>query len=226
MYRLPPLSGLSLLLTASHVLAATVSTVAAAPQPTSSSYTDPAIFRNNMLDAHNLFRGEHGVQDVVWNATSATSAANWANACNLVHSKGSTGENLAAGYANVSASVDAWGLERKDYNFGKPTGFSDKTGHFTQLVWSNTTSVGCGVSSCQGVNNTPGFYVVCEYYPPGNVAGSQNQYFKDNVKKQVKGEQTDTVASGVTSTGHGSRGARNLAGVIGIAAIVSFGIGA
>ncbi|PBP17328.1 extracellular SCP domain protein Pry1 [Diplocarpon rosae] len=228
MHRFPLLSGLSLLLSASYVLVATVSTVtaaAAAPPPTSSSYTDPATFRKNILDAHNFYRGEHGVHDVAWNATSATYAANWAKACNFAHSKGPTGENLAAGHANASASVDAWGLERKDYNFRKPTGFSDKTGHFTQLVWSNTTTVGCGVSSCQGVNSTPGFYVVCEYYPPGNVAGSKNEYFKDNVKKQVKGEETDTVASGVTSTGHESREARSLVAVVGIAAIVGFGIG-
>ena len=65
---------------------------------------------------------------------------------------GPTGENLAAGYANATASVDAWGLERTDYNFKKPTGFSEKTGHFTQLVWGNTTSVGCAVESCQGEN--------------------------------------------------------------------------
>jgi hypothetical protein len=64
---------------------------------------------------------------------------------------GATGENLAAGYANASASVDAWGLEREEYNWNKP-GFSEATGHFTQLVWSNTTSVGCGRTSCAGEN--------------------------------------------------------------------------
>jgi hypothetical protein len=64
---------------------------------------------------------------------------------------GATGENLAAGYANASASVDAWGLEREEYNWNKP-GFSEATGHFTQLVWSNTTTVGCGRTSCAGEN--------------------------------------------------------------------------
>ena len=42
--------------------------------------------------------------------------------------------------------------------------------------------------------------VVCEYWPRGNVAGDKNQYFKENVKSQVKGKNTDTVVSGVTST--------------------------
>jgi hypothetical protein len=65
------------------------------------------------------------------------------------HSGGPTGENLAAGYANATASVDGWGTERESYDWSNP-GFSEKTGHFTQVVWSNTTSVGCGVASCQG----------------------------------------------------------------------------
>lgn len=45
---------------------------------------------------------------------------------------------------------------------------------------------------------------MCEYYPPGNVVGNNNQYFVDNVKPQMKGRVTDTEESGVTADG--SRG--------------------
>ncbi len=146
---------LALLFSTPLVQAVTVSTITASstPQPTSSSYTNAATFEKDMLDAHNFYRGEHGVGELKWNTTSATFAASWAKACNFEHSGEPTGENLAAGYANATASVDAWGLERISYNFKKPTGFSEKTGHFTQLVWSNTTTVGCGVTSCQGKNS-------------------------------------------------------------------------
>lgn len=41
---------------------------------------------------------------------------------------------------------------------------------------------------------------MCEYFPPGNVVGDNNQYFKDNVPKQAKGNPADTVESGVTAT--------------------------
>lgn len=69
---------------------------------------------------------------------------------------------------------------------------------------------------------TPGFYVVCEYYPAGNIVGDNNQFFIDNVKKQVKGKPTDTVESGVTSEGSGWRDVRCWAVVLGVAEVVSF----
>jgi hypothetical protein len=70
---------------------------------------------------------------------------------------------------------------------------------------------------------TPGWYVVCEYYPPGNVVGDKNQYFIDNVPKQVKGKPSDTVESGVvTSVGSSWRDVRWGAGVLGIAVVVGF----
>ena len=114
-------------------------------------------------------------------------------------------------------------MERENYNWNKP-GFSESTGHFTQLVWSNTTTVGCGRTACNGDNNTPGYYVVCEYYPAGNVEGDDNQFFVDNVKKQIKGKDTDTVESGVSSDGVGFRDARWGVGVVGLAGVVGVGI--
>ena len=42
---------------------------------------------------------------------------------------------------------------------------------------------------------------MCEYYPPGNVVGDDNQYFVDNVKPLTKGRDSDTVESGVTGDG-------------------------
>lgn len=58
-------------------------------------------------------------------------------------------------------------------------GFSEETGHFTQLVWQSTTSVGCGAVLCDNdaTGGVHGWYLVCEYYPPGNVIGE----FRGNV---------------------------------------------
>lgn len=169
-------------------------TLSAAPQPTSTEFTSDNDFKTSVLKAHNFFRSEHNASALTWNDTSATYAAKWASACNFKHSGGPTGENLAAGYSNATGSIDAWGLERTKFNFKKPD-FSEATGHFSQVVWKSTTSVGCGRKLCDGKGNpsSPGWYVVCEYFPPGNMLGS----FEANVQSQVNGTATDTAESGI-----------------------------
>ena len=95
----------------------------------------------------------------------------------------SYGENLAENYANVTDAVDGWGDERKEYDWGKP-GFAEGTGHFTQLVWRGTREVGCGVTDCGeegGKGSARGWFVVCEYWPPGNVEGE----YAEEVERQV-----------------------------------------
>jgi len=62
--------------------------------------------------------------------------------------------------------VRIWYDEVKIYDFKKPTGFSMDTGHFTQLVWLDTTQVGCGMVQCKGND-----IWVCQYETPGNWEG-------------------------------------------------------
>ncbi|OCK74704.1 PR-1-like protein, partial [Lepidopterella palustris CBS 459.81] len=101
---------------------------------------------------------------------------------------GPNGENLASGFPNASASIAAWDNESSLYNFASPK-FSHETGHFTQLVWKATTTIGCSHTFCNSRpvsgegQSAPGWYVVCEYYPPGNVEGE----FGENVQAAVKG---------------------------------------
>lgn len=52
--------------------------------------------------------------------------------------------------------MEAWGNERDMYNFDKPTGFTEATGHFTQLVWRTTTEVGCAAINCGLSRNKDG----------------------------------------------------------------------
>lgn len=84
------------------------------------------------------------------------------------------------GYPTVSKAIAAWGDERKLYDFRKPTGFSEKTGHFTQMVWRDTKTVGCARIKCGADTSAHGWYDVCEYSPPGNVIGDDR--FKSNVQ--------------------------------------------
>ncbi len=98
---------------------------------------------------------------------------------------GPSGENLAIGYPNITAAIEAWGDERSKYDFDRPTGFSESTGHFTQLVWKNTKSVGCGREDCRNGNKdgANGWLVVCEYWPAGNVEGQ----YKNEVQRKTAG---------------------------------------
>lgn len=65
-----------------------------------------------------------------------------------------------------------------EYNYSDPN-FTEETGHFTQLVWKNTTTVGCGSRLC----GERGWYLVCEYWPRGNVIGE----FGDQVDRPKNG---------------------------------------
>lgn len=105
--------------------------------------------------------------------------------CDFQHSGGPYGENLALGCSNATSCVEAWGNERREYDFGKGD-FGESTGHFTQLVWKDTTSVGCGARMCGGdgrSGSARGWYLVCEYWPRGNVIGK----FTEEVQAQEGG---------------------------------------
>jgi hypothetical protein len=88
-----------------------------------------------------------------------------------------------------------WGSERTKYNFNKP-GFSASTGHFTQVVWKGSRSVGCGWKRCSGgKGKAQGIYVVCQYSPAGNYLGE----FEKNVGKQTQGKPADVWKKPVKS---------------------------
>ncbi|KAI1094043.1 PR-1-like protein [Rostrohypoxylon terebratum] len=88
--------------------------------------------------------------------------------CNMRHSGGPYGENLALGCSDAPSCVDMWASEVTGYDYGSP-GFGESTGHFTQLVWRDTTDVGCGAVLCPG---NGGWYLACEYWPRGNIIGA------------------------------------------------------
>lgn len=171
----------------------TVTTYVASPStPASPQYTDSLTFRTSLLNSTNFYRWQHNASDLAWNDSLASYASSYAAKCVWAHSHAPEGygENLARGYPDVESAVDAWGNERSLYTFtpGAVTGFTEATGHFTQLVWKNTQTVGCGAFACDGMNGIGGYMLVCEYWPPGNIEGTGanvNQFFAVEVQDQV-----------------------------------------
>jgi uncharacterized protein YkwD len=146
---------------------------------TSITYTTLNTFVSEALVGHNQKRRLHqDTPDLQWSDEIAASAQDYADAynCNgtLTHSYNPKyGENLALGYT-TSAAVEAWYNEITLYDYSDPV-FSNKTGHFTQLVWSNSTLVGCGSKYCDDYFRQ---YTVCQYYRPGNWKGEFGKYVK------------------------------------------------
>ena len=104
--------------------------------------------------------------------------------------RNNAGENLYVSYTTASSiaadtlanqGVTSWYNEVSAYNYATP-GFSSQTGHFTQVVWKNSTKLGCGAAKgVKTINGTQynAFYLVCQYAPAGNVTGQ----FPENVLK-------------------------------------------
>jgi pathogenesis-related protein 1 len=132
-----------------------------------------------LLDAHNQARAAHCAPPLSWSPAVAASAQAWAdqlraNGCAFAHSQTAYGENLAAGTAgslSAESVVGMWYREVGQYDFQSGR-FAMETGHFTQVVWKASRSLGCGRSTCKGLD-----IWVCQYDPPGNVMGG----FRTNV---------------------------------------------
>lgn len=164
-------------------------------QSTEESNAEPNVTSTQIaeqcLAAHNRVRAEvtapagypgswTALPSMVWSETVAASAQAWADYlkdparnCALMHDSSSPyGENVAGGYVGFSPSmaVEAWAKDKPAFVFNPSYEFDNRWGHYSQLVWRNSTELGCAMAFCSG-NGTN--VVVCRYNPPGNVIGEQ-----------------------------------------------------
>jgi len=126
------------------------------------------------VNAHNEARRQVGVANVVWDNTVAAFAQNYANQrkdCKPIPSDsgGHYGENIAVntGYISGTKAVELWADEKPHFDNYLNKCFDGECHHFTQVVWSGSLRLGCGKVRC----NNGGTFVICNYYPPGNIPG-------------------------------------------------------
>ncbi|KAJ9643651.1 uncharacterized protein PV06_09162 [Exophiala oligosperma] len=172
-------------------------------QPASTSVSSD--YQQGILDSHNIHRRNASVSDLTWSDNMASIAAQIAASCVYAHDTstggGGYGQNIGAG----AAPSDVPGMITNEmYNneinwYPLPYGVEpdmtnfEKWGHYSQIVWKSTTSVGCATQYCpNGLANTGGgvspYFTVCNYSPPGNFGGE----YAANVL-QPQGEPTVTL---------------------------------
>ena len=145
------------------------------PRPRPTPAPSPSDVGQQMVMAHNQWRSKVGVAPLRWSSTLATYAQEWANylAANdkFEHrANNKYGENLfwASGKRwSPSEVVGNWADEVKNYTYINNS-CQGVCGHYTQIIWRNTTEVGCAVARSGNQE-----VWVCNYNPPGNYVGQR-----------------------------------------------------
>ncbi|KAE8139845.1 CAP domain-containing protein [Aspergillus pseudotamarii] len=112
------------------------------------------------------------MKSIEWDEGLATAAQQLADSCKFEHNR--AGQNIYEGSDAtdlLKQAIEAWHNEQKDYNYDSNTCSPNAVcGHYTQVVWADSSKVGMGVSRrCEN-----GMYiVVANYDPVGNYAGEK-----------------------------------------------------
>jgi pathogenesis-related protein 1 len=130
-----------------------------------------------MLKRNNQIRAEvYAGHPLSWSTSLASSAQSHANrlaqANTLKHSATKNGENLFASSSVTGyvSAIESWYKEKNNYNFATKKCKTGKIcGHYTQIVWKESTKVGCGKAR----SASWGTIIVCQYNPRGNVGGKK-----------------------------------------------------
>ncbi|KAF2268965.1 PR-1-like protein [Lojkania enalia] len=144
-----------------------------------------------ILYHHNAARANHGAGPLVWDADCEAGARLAANTCVFEHkTTDGQGQNLFTNSGdsfNVTAAItESWYKGEFDAMapyWGAaniPEDVFHSVGHLTQLLWKDTTKVGCVSIDCSGSmvvgedrNSDMSKYTVCNYASAGNYA---NEY--------------------------------------------------
>ena len=152
-----------------------------------------------LLEVHQICREDlfnpkpvHKLAKLIWDDDLACVAQGWAEQCTTGHDQrdnreipgkypqrvGSTGQNAAFAWYkkgktyNTEDLVWGWCDEQDQWQYNVGPKFDESefpVGHFTQMVWENTTHIGCGMATCDDGGGWEMLTIVCNYGPPGNI---------------------------------------------------------
>ncbi|XP_072041744.1 GLIPR1-like protein 1 [Amphiura filiformis] len=154
--------------------------------------------KDAILDRHNELRGQVSppamdMQYMYWDDYATTQAEQWVARCVFQHGGKDSyyGQNLGYTTLRFSGPADAglylinsWYDEHNYFDFDANRCLFRPCGHYTQMVWSPTTHVGCGIAFCPEIYERSNgatldrnaWYTACNYTPPGNTGG--RPYYK------------------------------------------------
>ena len=165
------------------LLSVTAIVVTGASAPASAQSSRLASFKERVLATHNKERAGLGIGPLAWSDALAANASRWAariaRLSDLEHDEtlDVEGENLWRGTKGAYTPedmVELWIDEKRAFrNNPVPdvsiTGDIGDVGHYTQVVWSTTTLVGCAVADAVGGDEV----MVCRYMEGGNIMGDR-----------------------------------------------------
>lgn len=158
------------------------------------------------VKAHNDLRAKHCVPPLKKSLKLEAEARAWAMKLAKKEASGhdpdlnGIGENLASASRTSASFTDDneahrraaqdWYDEIQDYKFDSARPHEESNGgravgHFTQLVWRNTTEVGC-VNVAFRDGEWHSVQTVCRYAPGGNDVSNNGALYKVNVPKACK----------------------------------------
>lgn len=177
---------------------------ASTPTLTTAPAVLSAAQKSSFVDKINGLRaslGASSMQPIRWDDDLASFASTFAAQCLLGHTSTTermniagwtgtyVGENVAAGSpatladatnpsvvsADLESALNNWWNEKASYDYASNTCATGQVcGHFTQVAWASTRSVGCAVVMCQPHAVLGNAYsVVCEFGPGGNYIGER-----------------------------------------------------
>ncbi|KAI0845832.1 PR-1-like protein [Daldinia vernicosa] len=191
--------------------AAPASSSAAAQSSATPAATD---FAGAAVQHHNFHRSNHSSPELTWSDKLAGYAYQTSLSCKMVHDMDQGDKGYGQNLANWAQSVDAYKLGdtgavkmaisdmwyNGEFNSFLPSYYGEDSpdmtffeswGHMSQLVWKDSTEVGCSSHYCEKgtmYDDFDAWFTVCNYSPPGNVGGA----YGSNVLKPL-GKATVTA---------------------------------